>query len=487
MSLNKISAFLLLGVMSLTINDRASAQYITREVKDIKASIKNNYVVADTVKINLETAIAQAVQNYPAIRAAMADKESKAQLAKEAQAERVPQLKIQEQVTYSSANSMVGTFWPNEGLAIPTSGANRNFQYWKGAYGQYSTAFLTGPIYAFGRINANVKQQKAQAAMASAEYQNEVFKHKVKVAEAYLYLLVYQQLERTQKQNLVRALDINSFIQASVNSGLKPGVDSSYSAAEVSKAKLNYLGSIKDEKVWQIKFGELIGEENKHFVLDTTGFNTMLPIENYDAGNIDKHPLLDVYENKLKADNYAAKEARRSYFPTIKYMTSFIARGSGISNTNDMQYSSDVIKSITYQRYNYLLGVYFIWDALGVFRTSKEYQAKKLEMERDNALFDEVKLSLSRQLESSDMQFDVAMEQAKEAPLQLNAAKSSFNQSKARYESGLGNLVELSQSLYLLTRAESDYSISMNNAWRALLSKAAARGDFDMFMTEIKQ
>jgi outer membrane protein TolC len=66
----------------------------------------------------------------------------------------------------------------------------------------------------------------------------------------------------------------------------------------------------------------------------------------------------------------------------------------------------------------------------------------------------------------------------------LSYARSAFNQSQGRYNSGLATLVELAQNFYVLNRAEVDISIANNNVWRALLLKAAATGDISIFTTQ---
>jgi hypothetical protein len=49
------------------------------------------------------------------------------------------------------------------------------------------------------------------------------------------------------------------------------------------------------------------------------------------------------------------------------------------------------------------------------------------------------------------------------------------------YKNGLTNLVDLTQTLYVLVRAETDRDIANNNVWQALLLKAASSGDFSIF------
>jgi len=450
----------------------------------IFAQNKNKLGAKDSIKINLQTALDSAIARYPLIRAALAEKKSFNEQVKVSHTAYLPSLQLQEQLTYGTANSLVGQFYPNEGTAIPISGGVNPTQNWNAASAQFTTAVLSGPIFAFGKINANIKEKEARLKVADAEYQNEIFQHKIKVTEAYLYLLVYQKLRTVQAQNLKRASDINRLIKASVSSGLKPGVDSSYSAAELSKARINYLASMRDEKTWQIKFGEFIGMPDAYFIADSMAFNSSLPMANVTQNTTDNNPLITIYKSKIESDLFSAKTIKRSYLPTLKYLVTGAARGSGISNAGI--YSSSFSDGVQFGRYNYMVGAYFLWNVMDIFRVTHDYKSHMYEVQKDNALLDEARLNLNSQLENANVQLSLAIEQAKEAPIQLSAASTGFNQSKARYESGLGTLLELSQNLYVLARAEADYSITYNNTWRSLLSIAASTGDINLFLNSIK-
>jgi hypothetical protein len=57
-------------------------------------------------------------------------------------------------------------------------------------------------------------------------------------------------------------------------------------------------------------------------------------------------------------------------------------------------------------------------------------------------------------------------------------------QKNTLYKNGLTTIVDLTQALYLLNRAETDRDIAYTNVWQALLLKSAALGDFNVFINE---
>ena len=72
-----------------------------------------------------------------------------------------------------------------------------------------------------------------------------------------------------------------------------------------------------------------------------------------------------------------------------------------------------------------------------------------------------------------------------EAPRQVKAAEQAYLQRTTLYKNGLTNLVDVTQALYTLNRAETDRDVIYTNVWQALLLKSAATGDFNLIMNEL--
>jgi hypothetical protein len=70
--------------------------------------------------------------------------------------------------------------------------------------------------------------------------------------------------------------------------------------------------------------------------------------------------------------------------------------------------------------------------------------------------------------------------------MQLKAAADAYLQKSVLYKNGLTNMADLQLAMYALNRAELDRSVSYINVWQALLLKAAASGDFELFINQAK-
>jgi outer membrane protein TolC len=75
-----------------------------------------------------------------------------------------------------------------------------------------------------------------------------------------------------------------------------------------------------------------------------------------------------------------------------------------------------------------------------------------------------------------------ALKNYAEAPVEVKAANSAYIQKFALYKNGLANIVDFTDALYTLNRAEVDQDIASNSVWQALLYKSAATGDFGIFI-----
>ena len=95
------------------------------------------------------------------------------------------------------------------------------------------------------------------------------------------------------------------------------------------------------------------------------------------------------------------------------------------------------------------------------------------------------KLELQTQMSNADNQYASSYNKALESPVLVSAAASAYNQMLAMYNSGLINLTDLAQALYNLNYAETQNSISYDNAWKALLFKAIPTGDLNVLLKQL--
>lgn len=441
-------------------------------------------VSASGQTLNLKQALETGAVNYPAMKARQADVKSAEKKVSSARAAYIPDLNVQHQYTYGTGNNVVGPFYANNGTTVNPSGGDRKENIMDPAFGTLSTALLEWDVFSFGKVKANIDAAKAEAKTVEMAYENELFQHQIRIADAYLLLLINQRLKETQRQNLVRAEAFKKAITAATISGLRAGVDSSLANAEVARARIQLLEAEKNERAQLYKLTELTGEV-KEASVDSMAFFSRLPNPQSHLQEVTQTPLLRLYSAQTELSRQRSIAIKRRFYPTFSLMSAAWARGSGVSNKTG-EYRTDFASGAQYQVHNYMFGAAVRWNLTDFFQVRNDFQAENFQRQRHEHLYQEQQLRLTRQLKESDMQFQLSMEQAKVAPLQLQAAQAGFRQAESRYASGLTDLPTFTQSLVTLNRAETDRYIAYINAWRSLLQEAASTGDLTLFLNQVQ-
>ena len=71
---------------------------------------------------------------------------------------------------------------------------------------------------------------------------------------------------------------------------------------------------------------------------------------------------------------------------------------------------------------------------------------------------------------------------AENTPVELEAARTTENQERARYQAGLATLVDVTEAQGLLVQAETDDALAQLAVWQNLASVAASQGDLAPFL-----
>jgi outer membrane protein TolC len=334
-----------------------------------------------------------------------------------------------------------------------------------------------------------VRLAEAQVAREASDLEQEKFQHQVRVAGAYLNLLAAQRLKLSLQKNLDRANALRTVVIARTKNGLNPGVDSSLANAEVASAKISLTNASDYEAEQAGQLSELMGKPFREFLLDTLFINRVPSALHVSApDNKEEHPVLRFYQSRIDVSRQQEKYYNRFKYPVLSLIGVIQGRGSGFSNSYNELYpeafTHNYWSGIKPARSNYLVGAGVTWSLNSTFRVHRQVAAQKWTSE---GLQNEYAVA-SRQIEVqqalADQKIKNAIANYNEAPVQLKAASDAYLQKSVLYRNGLSNIVDITQALYALNRAETDRDISVNNVWQALLLKSAASGDFGLFINE---
>lgn len=447
------------------------------------------FQVAEAQVLTLKDAVQTALQNYSAIKAKVNYVNASKATVKQNVKEYLPDLSISFQHDYGTVNGQTGPLYALRGVsAASSSGQPMAEQHWNAAFGALYLTNVNWDFFSFGRAREKIKTAQAAVARDESDLAQEQFQHEIRVAAAYMNLLAAQRLTQSWQNNLDRAVALQGIVTTRVKNGLNAGVDSSLANAEVSNARIVLTRARDYEQEQANQLAVLMGVPAQSFTLDTV-FIARIPAAFYDSANSrQQHPLLTFYQRRIELSNEQAKYFRTFNYPTFTLFGVFQGRGSGFDydyGFNGMdKYTHSYLKGIDPVRANYLLGVGMTWNLTTPLRVQQQVISQKF---ISQALKDEYDLTdqrLKAQVVLADNKIKNALDNYREVPVQVKAASDAYLQKSVLYNNGLTNMVDVTQALYALNRAETDRAITYNNVWQALLLKAAATGDFALFINE---
>jgi len=361
-------------------------------------------------------------------------------------------------------------------------------QNWNSAFGALYLVNMNWDFFTFGKTQEKINLSKIDVQAKEKDLQQEKFQQEIKISAAYLNLLASQRLLISQQKNLDRAEVFKKTAVARVKNGLLAGVDSTLATAEVSKAKIALNLAKNFVKEQNNKLVDLMGVPAQDFVTDTL-FVTQIPKELVtNAATTDSlHPLLQFYKTKIDYSNQQVKLYKRFYYPTMSAFGVLQTRASGFDSsytTDQTAFTRNYWDGVNPDRTNYLVGVGISWNLTTPFRSSKQVSAQKFVSQGLQEEYNQADRELKSQLNFAEDKIKITLENYAEAPIQVDAAKRAYIQKSTLYKNGLTDLTDLTQTMYVLNRAEIDRDIVNNNVWQSFLLKVAATGNFDLFINE---
>ncbi len=446
---------------------------------------------ANAQVLTLKEAVRTALANYGTLKAKANYANASKAIVKENTREYLPDLSVSAQQDYGTINGQSGPVYGYRGLSVASSGPALPAQNWNAAFGALYIANINWDFFAFGRAKERVKVARSEMILDISDLEQEKFQQQVRVSGAYLNLLAAQRIIISQKNNLERAEALRNVVVARAKNGLNPGVDSSLANAEVSNAKIALTTAIDYAQEQSNILAQLMGitSPKESFTLDSF-FVSNIPKGIYDTSKAkqEDHPLLKYYRDRIAVSDERAKYYHTFSYPTFSLFGIFQGRASGFDYSYNAQnlgdYSHGYWDGINPTRSNYLAGIGVTWDLTTPLRVQQQVASQRFISRGLKDEYDLVNQDLTNQLILSDSKIKNAIANYVEAPVQVKAASDAYTQKTVLYKNGLSNIVDVTQALYALNRAETDRDIAYNNVWQALLLKAAATGDWNIFINE---
>lgn len=446
------------------------------------------FTSAQAQVLTLKDAVQTALNNYGSIKAKANYVHASKASAEQARRDYLPNFSVSGQQDYGTINGQNGPLYGFGGLGVASSGMAMPEQNWNAAFGALYLANVNWEFFAFGRMKEKIKAAETLAHRDERDWQQEQFRHEVKVAATYLNLLAAQRLTKAWERNLERADTFRSVVTRRAKNGLIAGVDSSLANAEVASARISLVRSRDVEQEQGNNLSQLMGLAPQPFILDSF-ILTRLPAVVTDtvAFRTDAHPVLQFYQSRIRLSQEQEKYIRTLQYPAFSLFSILQTRASGFKAeyiTDHTAFTRNYWEGVKPNRTNYLLGVGVTWNLTSIMRVNRQLSAQAFTSKALQNELEVVDQQLKAQLSLADVKMKNAMDTYREALVQIKSASDAYLQKTVMYKNGLSTLVDVTQALYTLNRAETDRDVAYSNVWQALLLKAAAAGDFGLFINE---
>lgn len=453
---------------------------------------------AEAPRVTLDEALSRSLSRYQGLATKRHEVDAAEAGATSARDAYLPDVTAAAQQSFGTINGAFGPQMPIGFSGISSSGPTAPDQSYDAAFGANYLLAVNWELFTFGRVDARIELADASARRAKADLEQEQFVHRVRVAGAYLDLLVAQQLARVAASNLERAASVESAVEARARTGLVPEVDHSTALAEVSRARLAIIDARDREQRLATQLAIFLGDTPNEATRRTIGAPSFVLDESYvtrapsrfesDTSFADD-PRLEYRAARVDEAKALAKATSRAIRPGLNLVGAYHLRASGFepdyTPAND-RYTTSYVDGVWPHRSNVIVGLTLSWNFMSPLKNRGATAAAEAAAAAARSDYELLDSQLRSQASLAAARIANMRELVREVPHQLSAAQDAYKQKKALYDSGLATLVEVQQALYALARAEADRSVAYAGLWQALLQRAASAGDFDLFYRQAR-
>ncbi len=396
----------------------------------------------------------------------------------------LPQLKLSDQISLGSDNSLAGSYLPL-GITPSTSSGVRSSSNNQAATGNIAVFYSEYELMNFGLNKAKINNAESFVNFSEADFQKENYYITLQVGQLYFDLLKTQYRLDADKQNVNRYDSIFKVIQALTASGLKPGSDSSLAKAELSKTKITYNQTLGNLNQLKQQLSYLTGIPAANISIDSMSNKFIVTRPMLIDFSVDtiNNPLIDYYAKKKDIYLSNDKLINKTYLPKIILAGSTWARGSSIQYNDNYESLST---GLGYQRFNYAAGVAITYNLFNNLYKKDKLAINRFQLQASDFELQQQKLLLNSSLLQADNSLKITEINLLELPIQLKSAEDTYQQKLAQYKAGIISLIDLTNASFVLYRSQTDYIETMTDWYVAQLNKSAAAGNLNQFIQTIK-
>ena len=429
----------------------------------------------------LEEAVDFALKNYPAVRASLERVRAAEAGVGLARTSYLPWTEVRWQSNRATDNNIAGLTLPNSVIApitgpVTLSPSNRS------AWGSAGGLLFSWEPLDFGYRGAKVNAARAVQSRAGAEASLTRLDVGIATVNAYLTLLAAEKTVRAAEADVERRQTFTKSVHVLVDNQLRAGADASRADAELARARVNLARAQQQEATSRAQLADILGIAGATVEVRE---NTLLGAPQAAAPPstpISANPAAEVQRARVRESQSLVHALDRSYYPKLYLQSVVMGRGSGVDPTGKFLGGREGLGP---DRANWAAGLMVTFPVFDIFSIKFKKAAEAANERAEETRYDQALQDLTGQLHKAQASLDGARKVAENTPLELEAARTTETQERARYQAGLATLVDVSDAQSFFVQAEIDDALARLAVWQNLASVAAAQGDLSPFLQSL--
>jgi outer membrane protein len=430
-----------------------------------------------TKVFTLEEAVDFALKNYPAVRASLERVKAAQASIGLARTNYSPRADMVWQTNRATDNNITGLVLPQSIIApisgpVPMETSNRS------AWGSAAGLLFSWEPFDFGYRGAKVGAARAAQDQATAEASLTRLDVTVATVNAYLTVLAAQRTTQAAEADVQRRQTFDKAVRVLVDNQLRAGADASRADAELARARVNLARAQQQQKISVAALTDILGLPDTSVKVQESSLLGAPPEGFPGSTPITSNPIAEVQHARVEEAQAQVHILDRSYYPKFYLQSSLYGRGSGWDPAGNFEGGTTGLGP---NRSNWAVGLTVTFPVFDIFAIRSRKAVESANERAEEARYDQALLDLTGQLRKAQASLDGARKVAENTPLELDAARTTETQERARYQAGLATLVDVADSQSFLVQAEIDDALARLAVWQNLASVAAAQGDLGPF------
>lgn len=433
--------------------------------------------------LTIRQAVENASKNYPSITVSQEQINAANAGIELARTAYLPRVDTLVQVNRATRNNVFGLLLPQSvlpSMSGPVIGSNNFGTVWGSAVG----GLVTWEPFDFGLRGASVSVANASRSRAQATLKRTEFEVSVATADAYLTLTAAQETVRAAQAAVDRSEVLLRSVRALTDAQLRPGADASRAQAELAAARTQLAQSQQAVDIAKSVLAQFVGLQPQQVVVSAPKLLEPPPDQLVPAFDLAKNPVTAEQNAVVEQQKAELHVLEKSYVPRFVAQGSAYARGTG-AELNGARLGG--LNGLAPDTQNYALGFSVTFPVLDFASIRAREASQAATIRAETARYQQISTELTAQRNVALAALSGSRSVAMNTPVEVSSADVAVQQATARYQSGLGTIVEVADAQRLLTQAQIDDALARLNVWRALLRLAATSGDIQPFITGASQ